>query len=181
MGWNFVTITLCTPRSIKRETPYSWWYLCQILTDFQNSLSGWFFSKFAVTKLLQIPPQSTPCVCCQTTLWNKNVRKQTTNDKLQGSVATYLRWGGVVNNQIEKSLLLSLPVKKTYKIGEYSAKLQARRWLSHALCAQDTHTAKSRRTTQSTFLPVSMANIYWFKKKIFTGRLRNKPGLIWLL
>jgi len=30
------------------------------------------------------------------------------NDKLQGSVATYLRCGGVVDNQIEKGLLLSV-------------------------------------------------------------------------
>jgi len=30
------------------------------------------------------------------------------NDKLQGSVATYFRCGGVVNNQIKKGLLLSL-------------------------------------------------------------------------
>jgi len=35
--------------------------------------------------------------------------KQAINDKLQGSVATYLRCGGVVNNQIKKGLLLSLP------------------------------------------------------------------------
>jgi len=34
--------------------------------------------------------------------------KQAINDKLQGCVATYLRCGGVVNNQIiKKSLLLS--------------------------------------------------------------------------
>ena len=30
------------------------------------------------------------------------------NNKLQGSVAVYLTYGGVVNNQIKKSLLLSL-------------------------------------------------------------------------
>ena len=36
--------------------------------------------------------------------------KQTINDKLQGSVAAYLRRGGVVNNQINKGLLLSLRV-----------------------------------------------------------------------
>ena len=36
--------------------------------------------------------------------------KQAINDKLQGSVATYLRCGGVVNNQIKKGLLLSLRV-----------------------------------------------------------------------
>jgi len=40
-----------------------------------------------------------------------NVRKQAINGKLQGSVATYLRCGGVVNNQIMKGLLLSLSVK----------------------------------------------------------------------
>jgi len=38
--------------------------------------------------------------------------KQAINDKLQGSVAIYLRCGVVVNNQIKKSLLLGLSVKK---------------------------------------------------------------------
>jgi len=37
--------------------------------------------------------------------------KQAINDKLQDSVATYLRCGGVVNNQIKKGLLLSLRKK----------------------------------------------------------------------
>jgi len=41
--------------------------------------------------------------------------KQTINDKLQGSVATYLRCGGVINKQIKKGLLLSLSVKKVLK------------------------------------------------------------------
>jgi len=36
--------------------------------------------------------------------------KQAINDKLQGSVATYLRCDGIVNNQIRKGLLLSLSV-----------------------------------------------------------------------
>ena len=34
--------------------------------------------------------------------------KQALNDKLQGSVAAYLRCGGVVNNHINKGLLLSV-------------------------------------------------------------------------
>ena len=38
--------------------------------------------------------------------------KQASNVKLQGGVAAYLRHGGVVNNQIQKVLLLSLWVKK---------------------------------------------------------------------
>jgi len=37
--------------------------------------------------------------------------KQAINDKLQGSVDTYLRCGGVVNNQVRRGLLLSLSVK----------------------------------------------------------------------
>ena len=40
-----------------------------------------------------------------------SVKQLATDDKLQGSVATYLRCGGVVNNQIKKGLLLSLSVK----------------------------------------------------------------------
>jgi len=58
------------------------------------------------------------------------------NDKLQGSAATYmyLRCGGVVNNQVKKGLLLSLPVKKII-IGEHLSKLQARTRLSPAICS----------------------------------------------
>jgi len=41
--------------------------------------------------------------------------KQAISDKLQGSVATYLRCGGVVNNQIKKGLLLNLQVKIFFK------------------------------------------------------------------
>jgi len=37
----------------------------------------------------------TLCIYCQTILWNINVRKQAINDKLQGSVATCLKYGGV--------------------------------------------------------------------------------------
>jgi len=33
------------------------------------------------------------------------------NEKLQGTVVTQLRCGGIGNNQIKKGLLLSLPVK----------------------------------------------------------------------
>jgi len=58
--------------------------------------------------------------------------KQTINDKFQGSVATHLRCGEVVNNRIKKSLLLSLWWKKL-KIGEYLANLQTRTLLFHAL------------------------------------------------
>jgi len=41
--------------------------------------------------------------------------KQVSNNKLQGSVPTYLRRGGVVNNQTKKGLLMSLWVKTFWK------------------------------------------------------------------
>ena len=41
--------------------------------------------------------------------------KQALNDKLQSSIATYLRCGGVVNNQIKNGLLRSVWVKKFLK------------------------------------------------------------------
>ena len=41
--------------------------------------------------------------------------KQAIIDKLQDSVATYLRCGRVVNNQIKKGLLLSVWVKNFFK------------------------------------------------------------------
>ena len=41
--------------------------------------------------------------------------KQVLNDKLQGSVAAYLRCAGAVNNQIKEGLLLSLWVKNILK------------------------------------------------------------------
>ena len=37
---------------------------------------------------------------------------------------------------------------KNFKIGEYLAKLQARAWLSHALCAPGQHTAKRRKSAR---------------------------------
>jgi len=55
--------------------------------------------------------------------------KQATNDKLQGSVATYLRCGGVANNQIKKGLLLSLWVKTFLESVNIWQKLQARTWV----------------------------------------------------
>jgi len=51
--------------------------------------------------------------------------KHAINHKLQGSVATYLRRGGIVNNQIKKRLLLSLSEKKLKYIwifGEVTSK-----------------------------------------------------------
>jgi len=65
-------------------------------------------------------------MCCHTTLWNITARKQAINNKLQGSVATHLRCGGVVNNQIKNGLLISLSVNLFFATGEYFAKVRSK-------------------------------------------------------
>jgi len=134
----FVLASLNTPRSIKRETPYSWWYLCQMLTVFTIlSLADFvvFCSKTVVKNA------TTSNVCCRTVLWNINVRKQAINDTLQGSAETYLRYGGVANNQIKNSLLPSLPVKKNqidrWIFGKVTSKKKV--VVSCTLCAWPPH------------------------------------------
>ena len=102
--------------------------------------------------MLNIPPHLAyvATLSCETLM----SAKQVINNKLQGGVATYLRCGGVVNNQIKKGLLLSVRMK-FFLIGEYLTKLQARAWLSHVtvLCAPGQHTARTKCTRQSHFGP----------------------------
>jgi len=61
---------------------------------------------------------SIPCE----TLMPENEREMQTNavinDKLQDTVVTYLRRGGIFNNQLKEGLLVSLAVKKI-EIGKY--------------------------------------------------------------
>jgi len=71
-------------------------------------ITGKLLSKFAVKWILKIPPHLVyvAAVPCETIS-----AKLAINDKLQGSVATYLRCDGVVDNQIKKGLLLSPQVR----------------------------------------------------------------------
>jgi len=57
--------------------------------------------------------------------------KQAINDKLQGSVARYLRCGGLVNDQIKNGLLLSLRVKKLKSVNIWQSYKQERDCLEH--------------------------------------------------
>jgi len=71
-----------------------------------KKITGRFPVKFVVNWILQISPHlayvaTLPCETLMSV-------KQAINNKLQGSVATYLRYSGVVDNQIKKGLLLSL-------------------------------------------------------------------------
>jgi len=79
-------------------------WFCQISTDLKK-FRGRFLGKFVVKRILQIPPHLAYVAALPSeTLLSA---KQAINDKLQGSVATYLTCGGVVNNQIQKGLFLS--------------------------------------------------------------------------
>jgi len=76
------------------------------LNRFTKFFTGRFLGKFAVKCILKIPLHlayvaTLPCATLMSA-------KQVINDKLQDSVATYLRCGGLINNQIKKGLLLSL-------------------------------------------------------------------------
>ena len=74
-----------------------------------KKVTGKFLGKFAIKWILKIQPHLAyvATLPCETLV----SAKQAINDKLQGSVATYLMCGGVVNNQIKKDLLLTVRVK----------------------------------------------------------------------
>jgi len=71
-----------------------------------KNFTGRFLSKFSVIWILKIPLHlaHVATLRCESLM----PVKRAINDKLQGSVATYLRCDGVVNNQIMKGLLLSV-------------------------------------------------------------------------
>jgi len=104
----------------KKARPQSLGHNFVNLNRFTKFIAVRFLGKFAVNRLLKIQSLLTYYIAtlfCEIT----NVRKQTISDKLQGSVATYLRFGRVVNIRIKEGLLLRLSVKKN-EIGEYLAK-----------------------------------------------------------
>jgi len=82
------------------------------LNRFSETFTGRLFSKFAKIPLNLIRVTTLPSKA----VMSENKRQSPTNavvdDKLQGSVATYLRCGGIINNHIKKDLLPNLPVRK---------------------------------------------------------------------
>jgi len=73
---------------------------------FKKNLTERFLGKFAVKRVLKIPQYSAYVATLpRETLMSA---KQAINDKLLGSLATYLTCGKVVNNHIKKGLLLSV-------------------------------------------------------------------------
>ena len=93
---------------------------------FKKNFSGRFFGKFAVKWILRIPPHLAyvATLPCETLM----SQKQAINNKLQCSVATYLRCGGVLITKLRKVYcrVCEWNEWKKIKIGEYLAKLQPR-------------------------------------------------------
>jgi len=93
--------------------------------------------------------------------------KQALNDKLQGSLATYLRCDGVVNNQIKKGLLLSLRVKRFLKSVNiwqiFGFFKQERGCLIHFVCLANTLLKDEESARENrAFLLVTLPNIHRF-------------------
>jgi len=72
--------------------------ILSILNQFKKNFTRRFVGKFAVKWISKILPHLAyvATLPCETLM----SAKEAINDTLQGSVATYLRCGGVVNNQI---------------------------------------------------------------------------------
>jgi len=95
-------------------------------------------------------------------------------------VATFLKCGGVVNNQINEGLLLSLPVKKIKSVNISQNCTQEGGCLIHflrllAVFWSGAQSARDNHVLACNFAKYSPILI------VFTGRLSNKPSLIWLL
>jgi len=88
--------------------------------------------------------------------------KQVINDELRGSVDTYLRCGGVVNNQIKKGLMLSLRMTFFVKsVNIWQSYKQEDGCLVHFVCLATAMLKVGRKCTkQSLFLPITMPNIH---------------------
>ena len=88
------------------------------------------------------------------------------NDKLQGTVDTYLRCGGIVNNQ-KKGVLLSLPVKKLKSANiwqSYGKKVLCRApaFFDLEQCMQWPGAQGARDNLTTTFFLVTLPNIHQF-------------------
>jgi len=75
--------------------------------------------------------------------------KQAINDKLQGNVATQLRCDGVVNNQIEKGLLLNLRQNFFKEVNTWQSYKQERGCLMHFAHLASTLLRQRKCTRQS--------------------------------
>ena len=105
--------------------------------------------------------------------------KQIINGKLQGSVAAYLRCGGVINNQIKKALLLR--VKFFNSVNIWQSYTQERGCLLNFAHLANTLLKDEENARDNDVFAFNFAIYSPISKTFFTLRLSNKPFLIWLL
>jgi len=96
------------------------------------------------------------------------------NDKLQGTVVTYLRCGGIFNNQIKQGLLLSLPVKTNLKSVNIWHSYGQKGGLCLALSSTSSSAVEGRTSARDNHL-LACNFAKYSPKKNFTGILSNKP------
>ena len=131
--------------------------------------------KFAVKLNISLQLAYVATLPCETLM----SAKQALNEKLQGSIAAYLRCGGVVNNQLKTGLLLSVRVKKCFKsVDIWQSYKQERGSLMHFARLANTllkvkESARDNHVLAFNFAKYSQILI------VFTHRLSNKPFLIW--
>jgi len=85
---------------LKRTGPHRLMTIILSILNRLKKFTGKFLCKFAVKRISKVSPHlaniaTLPCKTLMSV-------KQAINDKLQGSVATYLRCVGVVNNKLRK-------------------------------------------------------------------------------
>ena len=98
--------------------------------------------------------------------------KQAINDKLQGSIGTYLRCSWVVNNQTKKGLLLSVRVN-FLTVNIWQSYSQERGCLMHFAHLANTLPKTKKVHETIMFLLVTLPNIHRFKKKLLSDSAIN--------
>ena len=106
-----------------------------MLSDFENSITGSFNSKFAVKSSLSIPPylRHVKRQYRKTSDNVKHMERFYSYNKSQGSLATYLKCSGLFNDHFTTNLLLRLLAKQFLKSVNIWRSYRKEGWLSHAL------------------------------------------------
>jgi len=146
-------------------------------SDLRFFFTGRFLGKFAVKRILKIPPHLAYDAIspCEKLMW----AKQAINHKLQGSVVTYLRCGGLLITKLRKVYCWVCDWKK-FKIGKYfvSYKQELDCFVHFlrllAVFWPSAQSARKNHVLACNFAKYSPILIF------FTHRLSNKPFLIWL-
>jgi len=112
-------------------------------------------------------------------------RKQTNaviNDKLQGTVVTYLTCGGIFNNQIKKGLSLHIPVIFFKSVNVWHCYRQKVNCVVHFLRLLAVWWPRAQSAPNNHLLACNFAKYSSILNNFVTGRLSNKRFFkIWLL